>query len=717
VGHGTGVSRISKNPDIATPITEYGQLNGFPAGGGRVFRDREGTLWFPTFAGGITKLVDEWTTYFPLSGVIGYAVQDHNGHIWVIANALREVWRTENGTWRIDTHRSTLSDSGNQPVIPVIDPQGRLIVASRPSGLARFSVRPNPESKSSLVNIPFADHRIDTAFSHTWFITVDRSGKIWGTKPSGWIYSYDPAAGDLRSVFTSELVSTYRVLLPRDGNVWFGKHTDGIRVMKGTTLPSNPAGSFMRIRSLPDEHVRAMYESHSAKILIGTLFGGLAIIDDKGSVTTVSTNDGLPSNQIWSIAEDTTTGRIWVGTSQGLCSIDRDTALRVQHLAITSGKTILSCGVLATGEVWALDYTGITITGGYKEHVAHEGPPVFITGLRVNGIESFGTDTHEFSHDRNHCEVEFIGVSFKGEQPVRYQYKLIGIDADWHEPSTLRRVTFAALRPGTYAFEVRALDADNAASRTPASLTFTILPPFWLQWWFLAASGAALVAIVWLIFRARVRHLLAMERVRSRIATDLHDDIGASLTRITLFSTAAQEELRKEGARAATGDRLFALLQDISNTSRDLVDAMSDVVWAVDPRNDSFDNLLLRMKTYAGRLLEARGMEYDIDFPGPIGALDLPLDFRRNMFLVFKEALNNAVRHSQGTTVQLSLSRNDGFLVMKIRDNGRGFDVDHAGRINGLRNMKKRAEQIGGTLTVDSVPAGGTTILLRARLP
>jgi signal transduction histidine kinase len=208
-----------------------------------------------------------------------------------------------------------------------------------------------------------------------------------------------------------------------------------------------------------------------------------------------------------------------------------------------------------------------------------------------------------------------------------------------------------------------------------------------------------------------------MERVRSRIATDLHDDIGASLTRITLFSTAAQEELRKEGARAATGDRLFALLQDISNTSRDLVDAMSDVVWAVDPRNDSFDNLLLRMKTYAGRLLEARGMEYDIDFPGPIGALDLPLDFRRNMFLVFKEALNNAVRHSQGTTVQLSLSRNDGFLVMKIRDNGRGFDVDHAGRINGLRNMKKRAEQIGGTLTVDSVPGAGTTILLRARLP
>jgi signal transduction histidine kinase len=206
-----------------------------------------------------------------------------------------------------------------------------------------------------------------------------------------------------------------------------------------------------------------------------------------------------------------------------------------------------------------------------------------------------------------------------------------------------------------------------------------------------------------------------IERLRTRIATDLHDDIGASLTRITVFSDAVHREIATRDDK--TTERITGLVSDISAISRELVDNMSDVVWSVDPRNDSFESLLLRMKTTAARVLEAKGIEFDFDIPEEVASLKLPLDFRRNFFLVFKEALNNVLRHSGAGQVRIAIGREGGWLTLTIADNGRGFQISPEGGGNGLRNMRRRAEQLSGQVHLDSTPGDGTTVRLKAKLP
>jgi signal transduction histidine kinase len=289
-------------------------------------------------------------------------------------------------------------------------------------------------------------------------------------------------------------------------------------------------------------------------------------------------------------------------------------------------------------------------------------------------------------------------------------------EQEWHPLGAERRVVFAHLSPGVYTFEVKAVTENGIASETPAVVRFSILAPFWQQWWFVGLVVLAIVTMTAGIMWLRTRHLLAIAQVRTGLATDLHDEIGSSLTRISLFSSAGLEELKKAGASNANG-KLAALINDISGISRGLVDTMSDIVWSVDPDKDSVEELLIRMKTYAGRIFEARGIEYDVDSHPGVSNLNLPPEVRRNILLIFKEALTNIIRHSEATAVNLAFSAERERFILRIRDNGKGFKFETLGRVNGLKNMQKRADQIGGSLVITSKPSEGTVVDLRRKLP
>jgi signal transduction histidine kinase len=234
------------------------------------------------------------------------------------------------------------------------------------------------------------------------------------------------------------------------------------------------------------------------------------------------------------------------------------------------------------------------------------------------------------------------------------------------------------------------------------------------MWWFRALAAVAVVAILFLLYRARVRKLLAFERLRTSIATDLHDDIGSTLTEIALYSDAGLRHVHAQPLPDAQTDTLF---QEIGALARGLVDAMSDIVWAIDPKNDSFEFLLLRMKSHATTVFEAKGIAHDIDIPPELAHLRLPLGFHRGFFLVFKEAITNVLRHSQAQHVWLSVHRDRGSLVMEIRDNGKGFAPATGAGGNGLLNMQRRARDFHGTVEIASIPSSGTTVTLRAPLP
>ena len=297
---------------------------------------------------------------------------------------------------------------------------------------------------------------------------------------------------------------------------------------------------------------------------------------------------------------------------------------------------------------------------------------------------------------------------------MRYQHKLEGTDQDWSAPTEQRTVNFANLAPGRYQFLVRAVNADGVGSQTPARFSFTILPPFWQRWWFLALATTLVGLAAYALHRYRVARLIELERMRTRIATDLHDDIGAGLSQIAILSEVSRQRLGKEQ------NGVNESLARIANTSRDLLDSMSDIVWAINPRRDRVSDLAQRLREFAGDVFTSREIEFSFRTPASGSEIRLEADVRRQLYLIFKEAVNNAARHSRCTQAEIEFEVAQDRLLLHVRDNGCGFDPNGDGATsrngNGLVSMRERARALGGEIEINSQPNLGTAIKLNLPL-
>jgi signal transduction histidine kinase len=314
---------------------------------------------------------------------------------------------------------------------------------------------------------------------------------------------------------------------------------------------------------------------------------------------------------------------------------------------------------------------------------------------------------------QNQVRIEFVGLDFRSGDELRYQYKLEGADREWSPFGGERTVLYAHLASGSYRFLVRAVSSDGVASAQPAVVSFTVPPHVWQRGWFMALAALAVSSIAWGVHRARVNRLLAIERVRTRIATDLHDDIGSSLSQIVILSEVAQQ-------RALRGESVEPL-QRIGGLSRELLESIGDIVWAIQPHKDHLSDLKKRMRHFATEVLSARNVE--LHWPADeIGRdMELNTEVRREVYLIFKEAINNIARHSRATEARISLRVAERQLTLEVTDNGMGIERFGEDEGNGLRNMKLRAASIKGELQVCSGNGQGTTVVLRVsaglRLP
>jgi signal transduction histidine kinase len=305
----------------------------------------------------------------------------------------------------------------------------------------------------------------------------------------------------------------------------------------------------------------------------------------------------------------------------------------------------------------------------------------------------------------NQVQIEFASVNFAAGDVIRYQYKFDGVDSDWSPATDSRLVNFPRLSSGRYRFLVRAINADGLVSATPAVISMRLLPPVWARWWFVATALATVLCAAFLAYRYRVRHLLELERVRTRIATDLHDDIGSSLTQIAIMSEVAQQH----------GDHQSATepLSHIANLSRELVDSMSDIVWAINPKRDHLVDLTQRMRRFANDTLEAADIEVVFHTPQQGPDTELTADVRREVFLVFKESVNNIVKHAECRHVDVRVDLRGHELYVDLRDDGCGFLIqENSNHGHGLASMKERAARLGGHLEVESEPDKGTMLRL-----
>jgi signal transduction histidine kinase/ligand-binding sensor domain-containing protein len=437
--------------------------------------------------------------------------------------------------------------------------------------------------------------------------------------------------------------------------------------------------------------------------------------------------DGLSSIHVQFIAEDAA-GKIYFVTSRGMDVLEPDTG-KVKQYTLADGLAAAGTGVAlrdARGDIW------LGVNRGLSRFTPEADPPpvpppVFIGGLRVAGreypISALGETEISgltLEPEQSNVQIDFYGLNLASGDALRYQYKLDDAGEEWSAPTAERSINLIR-SAGNYKFLVRAVTLEGTTSAVPASVSFTILRPVWQRWWFLLLAALAIVGAIYAIYRYRLRKLLELEKVRTRIATDLHDDIGASLSKIAILS----EVVHQRVAPVAAGAEINEPLEEIAGTSRELVDSMSDIVWAINPERDHLSDLIQRMRNLAGELTEYADIGLRVKLSGVEDDARLPLgaDLRREVYLIFKETINNLVKHSAADTAEISFAVERDQLVITVTDDGKGFVTPANGGANGgarggngLPNMRRRAAHLGGSYEIRTAPGKGTSAVLRVPL-
>lgn len=327
-------------------------------------------------------------------------------------------------------------------------------------------------------------------------------------------------------------------------------------------------------------------------------------------------------------------------------------------------------------------------------------------GQKVSAIGTTELSLPTFATEQNQVRIDYVSLSNFADENIRYQYKFEP-DGDWSPPGKERFVNFANLSWGNYRVQIRAIASGGVAGENPAIVSFHILPPIYLRPWFLALTCMLTGAGIFALYRFRVRQLLEVERARTLIATDLHDDIGSNLSKISVLSEVVRIQL------ANKNESNNKLLNSIAEISRESVSSMSDIVWAINPKRDSILEMIRRMREHAEAMFVPKGVVVNFSEPAANSKIKLSMNLRRELYLIFKEAVNNAAKYSNCTSITIIFRLEKKEIFLEIADNGCGFDRVSKSSGNGLSNMDLRVQKLRGQFKVESRIGYGTTIKIQ----
>ena len=540
--------------------------------------------------------------------------------------------------------------------------------------------------------------------------------------------------GDVRAIARDE-----------SGALWFGTAGGG--------LVRRQDGNFRRFKKsdgLSSDFIECLHFADDGALWIGTFGGGLDRFKD-GTFSVINREQGLPNGVIGHIEADGR-GFFWMSSYGGIlrasekdlnrCADGEIAEVPFLTYGINEGLPTLECseglqsagGQTADGRLWFPTAKGLVAVDPAGVKLNPLPPPVRIEEMRVDD-KKFADGTAagplKIPPGRHHIEFEYTGLSFVAPEKVRFKCRLNDLETEWADVGAKRVATYNYIPPGNYSFQVTACNNDGVWNESGASLAFEVLPYFWQTTWFLVVSGLATVlaasGAVWFDTRRRMRRRLEraerqrdIERERSRIAQDIHDDLGASLTRISMLSETARSELDRP-EQAAVG------LNQIYKAAHELTRAMDEIVWAVNPRHDSLEGLTSYLEKFAQDLLAAAGIRCRLDIPLELPSWRLTADVRHNLFLAFKEALHNVVKHSGASETSIRLTTGSKSFELVVEDNGRGFKSDisrehlpnDSARLsagNGLENMARRLAEIHGLCQIQSAPGQGTKVIFTVPL-
>jgi len=706
----------------------------------QAFVDREGNLWLGGISQGLVKLSDDCLVRFPMRDInppYQYSVgaSDFNSHVWVVARSgLWEFWRTGGTGWRSKRH-DELKERGTAPPFTVFDIETTDHTGIKPYSLfcARdsllwivfsngqivgYAIHGGTGGASSLdpQQVLRPGHEIPHEFPKA--MVVDHRGLLWyGTGAR--IIMHDLLRRSARGRSFNEVpaltgVNSARVLFEdRSGSIWAGFNAGGVMRLDADSVLRGAFHAVPGAETTGGGSVRAICQDSIGGIWIATAGAGL-FLGTPDSMQCLAAREGFPSNTVLSLCTDRN-GRLWIGASNGVSVLDTSASVAPVRPSIFSGEFCVQSGQTHDSTMWFVGRSGVLLYREREKSLSVPPPEVSVTAFHVNGRPlDFESDVH-LSHEDNTCAIEFVAPFFREPGLLVYQFRLANLDTAWSVPQRNGRVTFAFLPPGDYAFEVRARIVGSPTASGPTSLRFSIASPFWKTWWF---SSAVLVALLGAIggslrhFERRKMlsrlHALELQHAlhedRLRIAQDMHDGVGSALTEIAYLSELA----RQKPNEAPT------YVRDIALRTADLIDMVSEIVWAMNPLNDTLDNLLAHIRRHAVGFLDLAGIRCTVEMPGELPSHPVAGRDRRNVLLVVKEALHNVVKHSRATEVRLTISFSTGFVEIGIHDNGIGMhSMEQPGHEHGLANMRRRIGEMGGDCTVSSEPGLGTRVTVR----
>ncbi|MBL7755678.1 MAG: hypothetical protein JNM44_14475 [Chitinophagaceae bacterium] len=579
--------------------------------------------------------------------------------------------------------------------------------------------------------------RHDTYFNPSGYPSIffDSSGRCWQIAQSdGRIYfrvrSLDSEHQEQRFQVPDKLrleKGIYRITCHAEtdsNSMWFGTNAGLFKL----DIKKKTGAFFEHLNSQPNSlrgnEITSLWpDTHQREILwVGTSGQGISKFNRRTlQCEPFDVTNSLPNQVINAIVQDAS-HRLWVSTNIGLSCLEPQTNNWI-HFTAEDG---LSGNEFNTGQFLRLS-DGQLIFGGvdgitlfHPDTVLFNLPPsarVLFTALYLGNqkIEFPGdsdilkrplesTDKLIIPFNKNFLRIEFALLDYHNPTKQKYRYNLKGVTSGWIDNGSNNQLVFSNLPAGNYELEVQGCSANGIWSPHFAKLQIIVLAPWYKRSWFIAFVIAGILFLIYLFYRYRLNQSLKMVMMRNAIASDLHDEIGSTISGISLYIDILQDKLREE--------EMKGLAQRIGSSSREILTAMSDIVWSINPKNDRFDHVVLRMKSFALEVLELQQIQVVFDVEESTLGLNLPMNQRKNFYLIFKEALNNAVKYAHATEVRISLRWHQSNLLFTLQDNGVGFDTSDYQKGNGIDNMQQRSRELGGHLEIESKPKYGTRIRL-----
>ena len=717
-----------------------------------IAEDHEGNVWISSDGGGLSMLrrravfmihpPDMWQ-HRPIWSVS----PSLDGGLWIGTEGA--------GVYKMKGAEFTQLSATNSPTAKdvrtaVEDSSGRLWVGTQGASLLvsdKDQLRPLTHAEAGVTLPPLF-----------YAICPSRDGTLWLGSNNGLLRYQRGQCSRLGSeLYRSEVRC---ITETPDGALWLGMRGGGIaRYQDGRFT------QFLRPQGLPYEYAWALYGDASGSLWIGTPGSGLIRWRD-GQFRRVTSRQGLPSDYICSIQADSQ-GCLWLGSYAGILRVARseleqcaeaqsdslnclvlDGSDGLTSLEMAGGNQPAAC-TTPDGRLWFATSGGLAMVDPARLRTNALAPPVCLEEVVLEGkaqplspasgasspepsvhgaaTQDFRLETQDLPALRvppgsGQIELRYTALSFCAPQRVRFRYRLQPVDANWVEAGTRRAAYYAHLAPGDYRFEVIACNNDGVWNPNGAAMVLTVLPHLWQTWWFvpccwLGGVGVVGTAVVMTLRRRHRQRIETLERARlvererGRIARDLHDDLGSGLTDISTTSALGLDP----AVPLAEAREYFG---EISQRSNDMVAALDEIVWAVNPTNDHLGSLATYLSQFTEQFIRRTPLRCRFEIPERLPQLSLNAEQRHSLFLAFKEALQNAVTHAAASQLWVGITVQDGSLMIFLEDDGRGFQVNAAPKpgADGLRNMRERLGQLGGRCEIVTAPGKGTRVTFKVPL-